>query len=190
VDEILDITFLVVDTFEQLGIPYLVGGSLASSLHGIPRATQDVDIVARLTQRDVPVLVSALREKFYLDDETIREAVEQRGSFNLIHLGTFLKVDIFVAKDDEASRAQLERRQRYEIEGDSPRALVVASPEDVVAHKLYWYRLGDGVSERQWSDAIGVLRVAAGRLDLEYLRHTAALFGVEDLLERMLDEVR
>lgn len=189
-DEILDITFLVVDTFEELGIPYLVGGSLASSLHGIPRATQDVDIVARLTQRDVPLLVSALRENFYLDDETIREAVEQRGSFNLIHLRTFLKVDIFVARDDEASRAQLERRQRYEIEGDSPRVLVVASPEDVVAHKLYWYRLGDGVSERQWSDAIGVLRVAAGRLDLEYLRHTAALFGVEDLLERMLDEVR
>jgi hypothetical protein len=189
VDEILDITFVVVDTFDRLGIPYLVGGSLASSLYGIPRATQDVDIVARLTQRDVPALVSALRETFYLDQQTILEAVELRGSFNLIHLGTFLKVDIFVAKDDEPSRSQMERRRRYEIDGDPPRSLVVASPEDVVAHKLYWYELGDGVSDRQWSDVLGVLRVAGDRLDLEYLHRTAALLGIQDLLERALDEV-
>jgi hypothetical protein len=190
VDEILDITFLVVDTFEQLGVPYLIGGSLASSLHGIPRATQDVDIVAGLTPGHVRGLVSSLREAFYLDEQTVREAIEQRASFNLIHLGTYLKVDIFVAKNDPGSRAQMERRQTYEIEGDSPRTLVVASPEDVVAHKLFWYRLGDEVSERQWSDAIGVLRVAGDRLDTEYLRRAAALLGVADLLARALDEAR
>jgi hypothetical protein len=188
VDEILDITFVVVDTFDRLGIPYLVGGSLASSLYGIPRATQDVDIVARLGRRDVQPLVSALRETFYLDQQAILEAVEQRGSFNLIHLGTFLKVDVFVDKDDEASRAQLERRRRYEIDGDPPRSLVVASPEDVVAHKLYWYRLGDEVSDRQWSDVLGVLRVSGDRLDMEYLRRIATLLGTQDLLERALDE--
>jgi hypothetical protein len=188
VDEILEITLMVAGTFERLDIPYLVGGSLASSLHGIPRATQDVDLVARLTHRDVPGLVAALRERFYLDEAAIREAVELRASFNLIDLRTLLKVDVFVAKDDEASRAQMERRQWFEIESDPRRVLVVASAEDVVAHKLYWYRLGDEVSDRQWSDAIGVLRVGGTRLDLHYLRRAATLLGVEDLLGRALDE--
>jgi hypothetical protein len=188
VDEILEVTLHVVATLEHLGVPYLVGGSLASSLHGIPRATQDVDIVARLTQRDVDGLVTALRNTFYLDEAAIREAVELRSSFNLIHLGTLLKVDIFVAKEDEASRAQMQRRQRYVIEGEPPSELVVASAEDVVAHKLYWYRLGDGVSDRQWSDAIGVLRVTGSRLDLDYLHRAAARLGVEDLLDRALKE--
>lgn len=189
-DEILEVTLHVVATLERLGIPYLVGGSLASSLHGIPRATQDVDVVVRLTQRDVAGLVAALRGAFYLDEAAIREAIEQRAWFNLIHLGTLLKVDVFVAKEDEASRAQMKRRQRYVIEGEPGGELVVASAEDVVAHKLYWYRLGDGVSDRQWSDALGVLRVTGPRLDLEYLRRASVRLGVEDLLDRVLEEAR
>lgn len=187
-DEILEITQYVAAVFERLGVPYLIGGSLASSLHGIPRATQDVDIVARLGQADVQGLVSTLRETFYLDEATIRDAVEQRASFNLIHLGTLLKVDVFVAKEDEASRDQMERRQRYVIEDEPHTELVIASAEDVVAHKLYWYRLGDGVSDRQWSDALGVLRVAGARLDMVYLHRAAARLGVDDLLERVLAE--
>jgi hypothetical protein len=190
VDEILEVTLHVVATLERLGIPYLVGGSLASSLHGIPRATQDVDVVVRLTQRDVAGLVAALRGAFHLDEAAIREAIEQRAWFNLIHLGTLLKVDVFVAKEDEASRAQMKRRQRYVLEGEPGGELVVASAEDVVAHKLYWYRLGDGVSDRQWSDALGVLRVTGPRLDLEYLRRASLRLGVEDLLDRVLEEAR
>jgi len=188
VDEILEITLNVVETFERLGIPCLVGGSLASSLYGIPRATQDVDIVARLTQRDVAGLVAALGDAFYLDEAAIREAVDRRTSFNLIHLQTVLKVDVFVADDDEPSINQMQRRQRLELEEQPGRALVVASAEDVVAQKLYWYRLGDEVSDRQWSDVIGVLRVTGGRLDQQYLRRTAVLLGVHDLLRRALDE--
>lgn len=187
-DEILEITFHVVETFDRLGIPYLVGGSLASSLHGIPRATQDVDLVVRMTHRHVAGLVVALRPAFYLDESAIHDAVEQHASFNLIHLRTLLKADVFVGKDDEASRAQMERRQRYEIGTEPRRALVVASAEDVVAQKLYWFRLGDEVSDRQWSDAIGVLRVGGAGLDLDYLRRAATLLGVEDLLSRALDE--
>ena len=187
-DEILEITFHVVETFDRLGIPYLVGGSLASSLHGIPRATQDVDLVVRMTHRHVAGLVVVLRPAFYLDESAIHDAVEQHASFNLIHLRTLLKADVFVGKDDEASRAQMERRQTYEIGTEPRRALVVASAEDVVAQKLYWFRLGDEVSDRQWSDAIGVLRVGGAGLDLDYLRRAATLLGVEDLLSRALDE--
>jgi hypothetical protein len=188
VEEILDITLFVSETFHRLDIPYLIGGSLASSLHGIPRATQDVDIVANIQPEHVAALVAAWHDAFYLDEAAIREAVEHRTSFNLIHLDTFLKVDVFVAKDDAASRQQLQRRQRFEV-GDNPRReLVVASPEDVVAYKLYWFSLGDEVSERQWTDAVGVLKVGGHRLDLPYLRRIAALLGVESILRRACEE--
>lgn len=188
-DEILEITIHVARTLDRLGVPYLIGGSLASSLHGIPRSTQDVDIVAELTQSHVAGLVGALHDSFYLDEGAIREAVEQRLSFNLIHLRTLLKVDVFVAKDDEAARAQMRRRLRYEISPEDGEALTLASAEDVVAHKLYWYSLGDEVSERQWSDAIGVLRVQGPRLNQEILRRAATLLGVDALLRRALAEV-
>jgi hypothetical protein len=187
-DEILDITLHVASVLERLGIPWLVGGSLASSLHGIPRATQDVDLVARLELEDLAAFVNALREDFHLDPETIREAIRQRTSFNLIHLGTLLKVDIFVARADAASLAQMDRRRAFEIGPNPPRRLIVASPEDTIAQKLYWYRLGDEVSDRQWSDAMGVIRVTGSRLDLDYLRQAAAWLGVPDLLERALSE--
>jgi hypothetical protein len=188
VDEILDITFFVTETFERLGIAYAVGGSLASSLHGIPRSTQDVDIVAAIGQEHVPDLVAAFRDTFYLDEGAIRDAIEQHASFNLIQLQTLLKVDIFVAKDDAASREQMQRRQRFSVGEDPRRDLVVASPEDVVAHKLYWFSLGDEVSDRQWQDALGVLEVGRDRLDLLYLRHIAGLLGVENLLRRACEE--
>jgi hypothetical protein len=188
VDEILDITLFVAETLEKLGIRYVVGGSLASSLHGIPRSTQDVDIVAAIQRKHVPDLVAAFRDTFYLDEDAIREAIEHHASFNLIHLRSLFKVDIFVAKDDPASREQMQRRQRFRLGEDPPRDLVVASPEDVVAHKLYWFSLGDEVSERQWADAVGVLKVGGDRLDLWYLRHIASLLAVENLLRRACEE--
>jgi hypothetical protein len=189
VDEILDITLFVAHTFDEHGVAYLVGGSLASSLHGIPRATLDVDIVARIGLQHVDTLIASWRDSFYLDEAAIRQAIEDRASFNLIHLQTLFKVDVFVAKDDVASREQMERRQQFVVEEGTGRHLVVASPEDVIAHKLYWYQLGDEVSERQWSDAIGVLRVGRDRLDIEYLRHIATLLDVEVLLRRACAEV-
>ena len=187
-DEILEITLFVAAVFDRLGIEYLVGGSLASSLQGIPRATQDVDLVARIAPAQVNDLVAALHDTFYLDDVTIREAVEKRTSFNLVHLRTLLNVDVFVAKDDLASREQMKRSQHFAI-GDKPgQNLAISSPEDVVARKLYWYRLADEISDRQWNDALGVLKVAGDRLDHPYLQRVAKLLGVEDLLERAIGQ--
>jgi hypothetical protein len=141
-----------------------------------------------LTSQNVPNLAGALRGQFYLDEDAMREAVERHSSFNVVHLGTYFKADIFVAHDDEPSRLQMARSQRIRLSVDPPRDIVVASPEDVVAQKLYWYRLGDEVSERQWNDAIGVLKVAATGLDMAYLRRAAALLDVEQLLQRAIDE--
>lgn len=186
-DDIIAITLQIAGTCERLGIRYLVGGSLASSLHGIPRATQDVDLVMSIRQADVAGLVRALRDDFYLDEDAIREAIDRQTSFNLVHLGSYFKADVFVARDDEPSRLQMDRSRRYPL-GRPVRELVVASPEDVVAQKLHWFALGDRVSERQWLDAIGVLKVLGPRLDLAYLRRIAEMRGVEALLREAASE--
>ena len=181
-DDIIAITLRLASVCEQLGIRYLVGGSLASSLHGIPRATQDVDLVLEIGQDDVAAFVNSLRDDFYLDEEAIRDAIDRRTSFNLIDLRSYFKADVFVARDDEPGRLQMARSHRYSL-GDEPgQELVVASPEDVIAQKLYWFQLGDRVSERQWQDALGVLKVAGTRLDLEYLRRVSTMLGVAELL--------
>ncbi|CAN5777879.1 hypothetical protein BH23GEM3_BH23GEM3_04270 [soil metagenome] len=183
-DEVLDITLDLAETLDRLGVPYLVGGSLASSLHGIPRATQDVDLVASLRPEHVAPLVAALEGEFYLDALAIREAVRQQASFNVIHLETMFKADIFVAGDDAVTREEMARRQRFMIYEEPRRELVVASPEDIVIQKLHWFRLGDEASERQWNDALGVIKVQGPQLDRGYLDRIARLMGVEHLLER------
>ncbi|HEY7394306.1 MAG TPA: hypothetical protein VH559_05660 [Gemmatimonadaceae bacterium] len=188
-DEILDVTLLVAAAFERIGIVYLIGGSLASSLHGVPRSTLDVHFVAQLEQRKITALIDELHGTFYLDEDAIRDAIARRTSFNLIHLESYLKADVFVAKDDEAFRLQMQLRQRFVL-GETSNEIVVASPEDVVAQKLSWFALGGEVSERQWLDALGVLKVSAPILDLAYLHRIAVLLGVEPLLERALREAR
>jgi hypothetical protein len=188
VDDILTVTLFLADVCRRLGIEYCVGGSLASSLHGIPRSTQGVDLVVAMHEGDVEAFAAELRGSFYLDEDAMREAVRQRRSFNVIHLGSYFKADVFVTGEDEASRLQMARRQRFTLDVDPPREIVVSSPEDVVVQKLAWYSLGDESSERQWRDAQGVLKVRGKNLDMQYLLHAAALLEVEALLDRALQE--
>lgn len=188
-DEILDVTLLVAEALEDLDVRYVIGGSLASSFHGIPRATIDADIVAALRDTHHSGFVEALQDAFYLDPDTIRRAIERQASFNVIHLATMFKVDVFVAPDEEGADLELERGQSFVVASDPERTLRMASAEDTIAHKLYWYALGDEVADRQWSDAIGVLKVAGDQLDHAYLRRRATLLGVADLLARALEEL-
>lgn len=187
-EEAIEVTLRIAAVLNSLGIPYLVGGSLASSLHGQARSTQDVDVVADLRPDHIVPLVAALAGDFYLDEPAIREAVERRSTFNLIHLGTLFKADVFVAGDQPSTRRELQRRQAFTLDVDPAEEIVVASPEDIIVQKLHWYRLGDHVSERQWSDAMGVLAVRGTQLDLEYMYELAEEMGVSDLLVRALRE--
>lgn len=182
------ITLLVAQTLEQLGIPYAVGGSLASSLHGVMRATLDVDIVADMKLEHIPPLVAALSTEFYADDEMMRGAIEHRSSFNLIHYETAFKVDIFIRKLRPFDRMQLRRRERSVIAIDPEQSIYVTSPEDTILAKLEWYRLGGEVSDRQWRDILGVMKTRAGELDLAYLQKWANELEVADLLDRALVE--
>lgn len=188
--EPLRIVRKVVDALDALHVSYLIGGSLASSLHGIPRATLDADIVADLGQRHVEPFTAALAGDFYVDGGMMREAIRNRSSFNVIHLQTLFKVDIFVLKDDDFSRDEMKRREKIRIEEETGKDLFVASAEDVLLHKLFWFQAGGGVSERQWRDVLGILRVQGEKLDRVYLGRIAIKTGVKDLLERAFHEAK
>jgi hypothetical protein len=176
----------VVEALERMGIPYMVAGSVASSMHGVPRTTLDADVVARIEERHARPLVEALGDAYYASEQMIRDAVRRGSSFNLIHQGSMVKIDVFVAKSRPYDAGALGRRTRGAIEDLE---VDVATPEDVVLSKLAWYDGGGRTSERQWGDVLGLLRIHRGALDLAYLRRWAADLGVAELLERALAEV-
>ena len=180
--------------FASLNIVYYIGGSLASSAHGIARSTVDADVVADLHSDDVATLVASLQSQYYIDAESIMDALQRRSSFNLIHLGTMMKIDVFIPKQREFDRMALSRRVREsdstpESEDAMDFALsFLCSPEDTVLTKLEWFELGNRVSERQWSDILGVLRVQGTALDRTYLSKWAITLGLAELLERAIAE--
>lgn len=177
----------VTEVFESLGIAYVVGGSIASGIHGQPRATRDADLVADLKPEHIQPLVTALEQEFYLDTQAIYRAVATRRSFNLIHFDTLFKADVFIPASDEWSRQQLQRRRPERIEPDADAPVVyISSAEDIILQKLRWYQKGGSVSEQQWKDVQGVLRVQAKTLDYSYLRQWAANLGLAELLARAL----
>ncbi len=186
--ESVSVLMLVVEVFERLRIPYLVGGSIASALYGVSRSTLDADVVADIQQEQVEALIAALGDDFYSDNEMIRGAIQRRSSFNLIHLKTMFKVDVFIRKERPFDRIQFERRVEQVFATDPEQKAFITSPEDIILAKLEWYRLGNEISDRQWRDILGVLKVQAGRLDVDYLRKWAAELDVADLLQRALKE--
>jgi len=171
----------ITEVLESLGVRYVVGGSLASSMYGVPRATQDVDLAADLDAEHLEPLLAALAGEFYVSPEAAADAIRTRTSFNVIHLATMFKADIFVADASPWAAMQLQRGREEVFESTRVR---FASPEDVVLHKLGWFRLGNEISDRQWSDVLGVLRTQAGQLDEAYIDRWAEALGVRELLER------
>lgn len=184
----VELALEVAALLDQLGIPYVVGGSLASSILGEPRSTVDIDLAVRLREADVPRLVGALEESFYVNPEAAGEAVRRRRSFNAVHLESVQKLDFFVLGDELLDRRQLERRRRVRLSDDPPRELWITSAEDQILRKLAWYRAGGAVSDRQWRDVVGLLAVQAESLDRGDLAETAARLGLGELLERALRE--
>lgn len=187
-NEPIEVTFKVTNLFEKLGIPYLIGGSLASTLYGMIRTTQDSDIVAEMRPEHLQPFVTALQDEFYVDDKMIAEAIQRQSSFNIIHRETMFKVDVFIPKPRPFLQSQLARSQRQIFTFDTEVSANFASPEDTILAKLEWYRLGGEVSERQWRDILGVLKTRADELDVEYLETWATKLQIGDLLERALKE--
>jgi hypothetical protein len=185
--EPIAVTLLVTDALEALGVRYFIGGSMASAIHGVVRATMDVDLVADLNQDQIIALINTLENEFYIDDEMIRDAIANQSSFNIIHRNTMFKVDVFVTKGEPFDLSQFARSQKIPLTDEADRAAYVASAEDILIAKLHWYRLGGEVSDRQWNDVINVLKVQGERLDRAYLETWADQMGVSDLLHKLFD---
>lgn len=179
----------MVEVFEQLEIRYLIGGSVATMLYGVPRLTRDVDFVAEIGLEHVKPIVTLLGQDFYVDGSMIQEAINRRSSFNVIYLATMDKADVFVARADQWGRTQLERRVFRHPDPDQPDfGAYFSSPEDNLLNKLLWYQLGGGSSTLQWNDMLGVLKVQSRALDFAYLRHWAAELKVQELLTQLLED--
>ncbi len=182
-----DSTLAVVRALERMGVRHYVCGSLASSLHGEPRATNDADLVAALLPGQFERLAFELKGRFYLDEDDFNVAVQTERSFNLIDEVELAKVDVFCVRPIGYQSEALQRAVRLDLQRDDPFSEVsVASAEDTVIAKLRWYRLGDETSDRQWRDIRGVLQAQTGRLDLAYVQRWCDELKLSDLLERAI----
>jgi hypothetical protein len=185
----LTIMAMLKTEFEKLDVPYLVGGSVASSVYGIPRTTRDVDFVADLAIANIAPLVEALSDECYIDAEMIQDAIETRSSFNILHLPTMHKADVFVQQSNAWAAEQMARRLPQKIViNDREEVIQFACPEDMILQKLHWFRLGGGVSKYQLPDVAGILKVQADRLDYGYLKRWAQELNLTELLAQAYED--
>lgn len=172
----------VVERLERAGIPYMVTGSLASSYHGEPRTTRDVDIVVDPEPDALIGLVGdLLAAGFYVDVDVALDALARRSQFNAIGQDAS-KVDFIIRRERPFSREEFSRRQPADLLGTPG---YVTSAEDLVLAKLEWAAASG--SERQLTDVAGILAIA-GPLDTAYIDRWAGVLGVADTWRRLRDE--
>jgi hypothetical protein len=187
-DDIIKALSKVIECFDRLGITDYIGGSVASSAYGMARATMDVDLVTNVKISHVDRLVGSLEADYYVSAAMIRDAIQKRAFFNLVHLETMIKIDVFIVKDRPYDTKALSRRRFDTLDEDSSIKFYLSSPEDAVLGKLQWYEDGRRVSEQQWKDILGVLKVQGSQLDLEYLKYWVSKLYLSELLSRSFDD--
>lgn len=185
--EAFEAAFKVIRALKRLKVDHHIGGSLASSIHGFPRATLDADLVADLRQGQGRPFRDLLGQGFYAEAAAIEDAIRRKRCFNVIFLKTMFKVDVFVLGDGRFYQESFRRSVPLPI-GKGGALVPVATPEDTVLHKLLWFRKGGEVSGRQWSDLQGVLKVQGEKLDLAYMRRWAREMRLLKLLNLAFKE--
>lgn len=187
-DDRLEALLLTTRLLDQLGIPYLIGGSVASSSYGESRHTNDVDFLIQLKQKQVRPLLTAFSRDYYIDEIAVQRALDRGTAFNAIHFESAYKMDFFVAPVAPFETEQFSRRRLERVGADTDAKVYLASPEDVILTKLRWFRRGGETSQQQMRDVKGILRVEGDRLDRTYLAEWAPKLGIADLLEQLLTE--
>jgi hypothetical protein len=177
-----EIAWLVGQAFERIGVEYYLTGSMASSLQGPPRFTQDIDFVADLRVDHVRKLVDALGPDFDVDDVALINAIKGRHSWNIFHTPTATRIDLFPVGKHEFDAEALARRQPRDVGGG--RSVSVKTPEDTVLQKLEWFRKGNEANSQQFRDVVGVLQFQGTALNQRYLDVWARRLGLEALLQR------
>jgi hypothetical protein len=171
--------------FDQCGIEYMIVGSFASNLYGIPRATQDADLVVEISATGIEQLSSVLGDEFYFDVEGAKELLKRGIMLNIVHYATGFKFDLIVRKNRHFSREEFQRRKLAKFAGQQR---WFATAEDTILAKLEWSKMGE--SERQFNDAVNIAKVQGTKLDFNYLQRWAADLQIENLLNRLLEEIQ
>jgi len=175
----------LIQVLENTGIEYMVSGSLVSSLQGEPRSTHDIDVVVAVQKSMARALVRAFPPPdYYLIEESILEAIEHQGMFNLIDVNSGDKVDFWILTDEPFDCSRFKRKHAEEMMG---MRIMVSSPEDTILMKLKWAKLSGG-SEKHYTDALRVYEVQSEELDMDYLAHWSKELSVDSLLERIQEE--
>lgn len=185
-DDLLAALTPVALAFQRLGVRHYVGGSVASTIHGAIRSTMDVDVVCELRADQIEPFLAAFGREFYVSGPAVRHAVERRSCFNLVHLPTAYKVDVFVSRGRPFDREAMARAVPQVLAADDPLRVPVATVEDSIVAKLEWFRLGDESSQRQWDDVSRLVALHEPALDVAHMRRMADSVGVSDLLDRLL----
>lgn len=179
----------IATVLQAMEVRFYIGGSVASSFHGASRSTMDVDLVADLKAKSADHFVSQIQNDYYVSKAAIIDAIERLSCFNLIHLSSSFKVDVFVMKDRAFDIRSMNRAVIGKVDPHSSFEFPVASAEDTILSKLEWYRLGNEVSERQWDDVVRVMKILGNQADREYLNRNAVELNVADLLQKLEDSV-
>lgn len=174
----------VLDELERNGIAYMITGSFASNLHGVPRTTQDADVIIKTDANSLARFVKALQKDFYADENAAKEAFSENRMFNIIHYETGFKVDLIIRKSRPFSRREFNRRQKVLFLGGFR---WFATAEDIILAKLEWSQMGS--SERQFKDAVDVATMQGEKLDHAYLEAWAQELGLSELLKRLIREI-
>lgn len=184
--ELTELMSVVAAALDGLAIPYFITGSCASISYGEPRLTNDIDIVADISAKQVaPLLEHFPLPEFYVSEDAVREAIALKGQFNIIHPASGLKVDIIISKGSEYDDRQFERRKRMPLSQES--AADFASPEDVIVMKMEYYRRGG--SEKHLRDITGMLKVSGNAIDREDISRWAKRLGLEEIWAAVLKRI-
>ena len=175
----------IIKTLNDTKIPYMICGSIGSSFHGQPRATNDTDIVIDPTEEQLSVFIESLESDIYVSKEATIQALKNNSMFNLINIESGAKIDLIIRKERPFSRQEFMRKTSVKFLGMDT---YVLSPEDSILSKLEWSK--GRQSETQFKDALGVLLAQKDGLDFDYLKHWAKELGVADTLNQLLEEMK
>lgn len=187
IEDPIAIAYKIIDKLNLLNIPYYIGGSVASSLQGEVRFTEDIDLVIYLESSQIEIFIQTFSSDFYVSDVAIKDAITGvSSSFNLIDLESLEKADIFISRTDDFSISRMNRRQLYVPEDNPEKAFYLSPPEDKILQKLVWMRIAQNESQKQWRDILGVMKIQGERLDLAYLWQCSEYLNVSDDLKQAL----
>jgi predicted nucleotidyltransferase len=179
--EEIELLKIVAARLDSAGIEYMMTGSMAMALYATPRMTRDIDIIIQISMQDASRITSLFETDFYIEKESILEAIRSRGMFNIIHNESVIKVDLIIRKQEEYRLEEFSRRTAVVIDGVK---ISVVTPEDLVLSKLVWAKQSE--SELQQRDVRQLLQSSSG-MDAGYIQKWAKVLGVEDLLKKALN---